>query len=85
MKDYMLLMAMDVLEFIERLPRKIRLELRVAILKIGENPLRTSDATEYDPSGRLIQILIVGDFALKYWIDDADIHVKILDIYSADR
>jgi hypothetical protein len=41
--------------------------------------------TDSDDSGRLLQIAICGDFALMYWIDDADRHGKILDIHAADR
>ena len=32
-----------------------------------------------------LHVAIVGDFALMYWIDYADRHVKILDIHAADR
>tara|TARA_B110000908_G_scaffold151652_1_gene186582 strand:- start:5048 stop:5302 length:255 start_codon:yes stop_codon:yes gene_type:complete len=83
--DYKLLIAVDVLEFIERLPRKTRLGLRATIIEIGENPIELSDATEYDSIGRMVQITVVGDYALIYWVDDADQHVKVLDIHSADR
>jgi mRNA-degrading endonuclease RelE of RelBE toxin-antitoxin system len=83
--DHELFIALDVLEFIERLPRKTRLGLRAGIAEIGENPSALSDATEYDSQGRMIEITIVGDYALVYWIDAADRHVKILDIHSADR
>ena len=83
--EYKLLISVDVLEFIERLPRKIRLGLRAAILDIGLDPIGSSDASDYDSRGRLVQIFILGDYALTYWIDDADYHVKILDIHSADR
>ncbi len=38
-----------------------------------------------DCLGRLVQIMIVGNYAITYWIDDADQHIKILDIHSADR
>jgi mRNA-degrading endonuclease RelE of RelBE toxin-antitoxin system len=83
--DYELLISIDVLEFIERLPRKTRLGLRAVIAEIGGDPVGVSDATDYDSNGRLVQVLIAGEYALIYWIDDADKHVKILDIHSADR
>lgn len=82
---YRLLIAVDVLEFIERLPRRIRLGLRSGIAEIGSDPLGVSDATEYDSNGRMVQIMVIGDYAVTYWIDDAYRHVKILDIHSADR
>jgi len=82
---YELLISIDVLEFIERLPRKTRLGLSAVIAEIGEDPVGVSDATDYDATGRLVQVLIAGEYALIYWIDDADKHVKILDVHSADR
>ena len=83
--DYRLLISIDVVEFVERLPAKFRKSLRSSIAAIGEDPLGSSDATDFDDTGRLLQIAICGDFALMYWIDDADRHVKILDIHAADR
>ncbi len=83
--NYRLLISMDVVEFIERLPAKSRSPLRSAIVAIGADPRGRSDAHDYDEVGRLMDIAIVGDFALMYWIDDADRHVKILDIHAADR
>ncbi len=83
--EYPLLISLDVLEFTERLPRNTRVGLRNTISKIGGDPTGMSDATGYDSTGRIVQITVVGDYALTYWIDDADRHVKILDIHSADR
>ena len=83
--NYELFIAVDVLEFIERLPRKTRLGIRAVVSEIGSDPIDLSDAVEYDSTGRMVQITVAGDYALTYWIDDADQHVKILDIHSADR
>ncbi len=83
--DYKLLIAMDVVDFVERLPSRFRKAIRSTFTSIGEDPLGTSDANDYDDSGRLLHVAIIGEFALMYWIDDADQHVKILDIHSADR
>ena len=83
--NYLLLIAVDVLEFIERLPRRTRLGLRSAIADIGEDPIGVSDATDYDSTGRMVQLIVVGEYALVYWIDDVDKHVKVLDIHSADK
>ena len=83
--DYKLLVSLDVVEFIERLPRKNRLSLRAGIFEISDDPFGLSDATDYDSIGRLVQITIIDDYALTYWIDDADQHIEVLDIHSADR
>ena len=83
--DYRLLISIEVLEFVERLPSRVGQRIRAAIKAIGANPLGYSDAVEYDEIGRRLEIAIIGDYALMYWVDDADRHVKILDIHAADR
>ncbi len=82
---YRLLISIEVVEFLERLPSKPRKSLRNAIAAIGDDPLAMVDAADFDDTGRKLQIAITGDFALVYWIDDADQHVKILDVHAADR
>ena len=79
------MVSIDVVEFIERLPSKTRKALRGAIHTIGKDPHGRSDSEDYDQLGRLTHIAIVGEYALMYWVDDADRHVKILDIHAADR
>ena len=83
--DYRLLVSIDVVEFVERLPVKTRRALRGAIHAIGHDPLGRSDAEDHDAIGRLMHIAIVGEYALMYWIDHADRHIKILDIHASDR
>lgn len=85
MMDYRLLISIEVVEFLERLPAKNRRMLRNIIEAIWKEPVGRSDAADYDEAGRRLEIAITGDFAITYWIDDADRHVKILDIHSADR
>ena len=83
--SYKLLISMDVVEFVERMPLRYRKAVRASFTLICADPVGCSDCTEYDSVGRLVHIAIVGEFALTYWIDDADHHVKILDIHSSDR
>jgi mRNA-degrading endonuclease RelE of RelBE toxin-antitoxin system len=83
--NYRLLISIDVVEFVERLPARLRKPIRATFAAIAEAPLGCSEANDYDDTGRVLHIAIVGDFALMYWIDDADGHVKILDIHAADR
>ena len=63
---YRLLLPIDVVEFIERLPVKTREALRCAIHLIGRDPLGRSDALDRDAIGRRIQIAVTGDYALMY-------------------
>lgn len=83
--DYRLLISIECVEFIDRLPSRTRKALRNAISMIGADPLGSCDAEDYDETGRMLQIAIIGDYALTYWVDHADKHVKILDIHAADR
>jgi len=32
-----------------------------------------------------MQIAVFGDYALMYWVDEADQQIKILDVHAADR
>ena len=83
--EYRLLVAIEVVEFLERLPQGVRRALRNAIAAIGLDPTACSDAEDRDETGRILHIAVMGEFALVYWIDDADRHIKILDVHSADR
>jgi len=82
---YRLLVSIEVIEFIERLPVKTREAIRSAIHSIGRDLLGRSDALDRDATGRRMQIAVIGDYALMYWVDEADQHVKVLDIHAADR
>lgn len=82
---YRLLVSIEVIDFIERLPVKTREAIRNAIHSIGRDPLGRSDALDRDATGRRMQIAVIGDYALMYWVDEADQHVKVLDIHAADR
>jgi hypothetical protein len=85
MKPFGLLVAIGVWEFLERLPRAEQLNIRERFLQIREFPSNFSDYRESDPIGRQLEINILGRVAIKYWIDHADRHVKILDLHFADR
>ena len=82
---YRLLVSIDVTEFIERLLVKTREARRSAIGSIARDPLGRSDALDRDAIGRRMQTEVTGDYALMYWVDEADHHVKVLDIHAADR
>ena len=82
---YRLLVSIEVIEFIERLPSKTRDALRLSIRSIGRDPMGRSDALDRDATGRRIQIAVIGDYAVMYWVDEADQHIKVLDIHAADQ
>lgn len=53
--------------------------------EIAAFPANFSDFVEYDSAGRRVEVHVYGKFAIKFWNDFADQHVKILDIHMADR
>jgi hypothetical protein len=81
---FRLLIDYDVIEFLESLSRGTGLQLRNRLVAIGEDPSAYSDYTEPDETGRAVDIHICGKFAVKYWVDHADKHVKVLEVHLAD-
>jgi hypothetical protein len=53
--------------------------------EIAEFPSKFLDFVEYDSSGRRLGVHVFGRFAIKFWDDFADRHVKIRDLHFADR
>jgi hypothetical protein len=85
MSGFELLIAYDVVAFVERLSMGERRRLRDRFLEIRNAPGRYSDYVETDAAGRPVDINICTRFAIKYWVDHADRQIKILDVHAADR
>lgn len=85
MSSFELLIALEVVEFVERLPKIDRVMIRNRFLEIREAPARYSDYGEPDAVGRIVEINICGRYAIKYWTDHPDRQIKILDVHAADR
>lgn len=83
--NYRLLIDYEVIEFIETLSRKDQRLLRNRFVSIQDFPSRHVDYTESDSTGRPVDIHICGKFAIKFWEDRADRHLKILDVHFADK
>ena len=83
--NYRLLIDYEVIEFLEGLPRRERLLLRNPFVAIRQDPRAHSDYSEPDSAGRPVDINICEKFAVKYWEDHADRHIKILEVHLADR
>ena len=85
MSDARLLIDIEVLEFLRTLRRRDQEDLLKRFRAIAAFPSNYSDFIEHDSVGRRIEVHIFGKFAIKFWNDFADRHVKILDIHLADR
>ena len=80
-----LLIAIEVLDFLRTLRRREQQDLLRRFREIAAFPSNFSDFAEYDSSGRRVGVHVFGKFAIKFWDDFADRHVKILDLHLADR
>jgi hypothetical protein len=85
MSDSRLLIAIEVLDFLRTLKPREQRELLKRFRDIAAFPSKFSDFVEHDSSGRRVDVHVFGKFAVKFWNDFADRHVKILDLHLADR
>jgi len=81
---YRLLVAVEIVEAIQSLPKRSRIRLLDHFNKIRSTPEGLSDYHEHDLVGRRVEISIFAGHAIHYWIDHADRHIKILALKSAD-
>jgi hypothetical protein len=81
---YRLLVDWEVVEKLNQLPIRTRRILREALKRIAATPDLLSDYREPNPRGIPLDIHLCTGFAIKYWIDFADRHVKVLDLEAAD-
>lgn len=82
--NHRLLIDYAVIEFLETLPRADQRLLRNRFVSIREQPQEFSDYREPDITGRLLDIHVCGKYAVKFWQDHSDRHIKILDVHFAD-
>jgi hypothetical protein len=74
-----------VLDFVGKLKRRDRDFLVARFEAIREFPSRYVDYRTIDESGRELDGHIAGRFAIVFWDDSADRHLKIMDVTWADE
>ena len=84
MKRY-LLIASEVVEFLEQLPQRERTEIWNRLQQIARSPDRFEEYQERDATGRELSGHVFRKVAILYWDDFADRHVKIMSIAPADE
>jgi hypothetical protein len=85
MSPYRLLIDFEVVEQFFSLSRSTRTRLHRCFLEVHADPSGLADYTESDSIGRPVFVHICCGFAVKYWLDHADKHIKILELIPADR
>ena len=52
---------------------------------LGREPHRRGDFTERDRTGREIEVLVFGKYAVLYWADHPVKEVKVTEVRFADK
>ena len=79
-----LLIDSTVLAFVGRLKKRDRDFLAARFEQIREFPAEHADYQSADDCGRPLDVHVAGRFAITFWDDFADRHVKIMDVDWAD-
>lgn len=79
-----LFLELEAIDYLSSLPARDERMLRRRLRKIQEFPDNCSDFDETDENGRLLDVSLCGEYAITYWADFADRHIKILRIAPAD-
>jgi hypothetical protein len=74
-------------DFLEIVPAKgIQRERILRFLRdLAAKPQSSGDFTDRDQSQRTLQIKVIGNFSLTWWVDDAARAIMIVAIGSADH
>lgn len=83
-REYRLLIDIDVIEFLRGRPRIEQEGLLRHFRAIADSPGHYYDYVETDSVGRRLGVHVFSTYAIRFWEDSADMHVKILEIESAD-
>ena len=83
--EFRLLIDLKAVEVLNALTKTTCKRLMGHFAEIRSFPSKYSDYHEQDAIGRRIEISLRAGWAIHYWIDNADQHVKILALRAADR
>lgn len=79
-----LLLDIEAIDFLAKLKPPDEARLRRRLRQIQETPDRFADYPEKDEHGRDVDVHLCGRFAIVYWTDFPDRHIKVLKIALAD-
>lgn len=84
MEQYEVYLHADLLESVPKRGAQRQLIMNF-IYNLRRDPRVKGDYTDKDPSLRIREIKIVGDYAITWWLDDPVKKVMVVDIRPADR
>ena len=82
--DYRLLVDLEAISVLDAMPKRNRTRLIAHFSKLQQFPEGHSDYHERDVIGRRVELSVFAGYAIHYWIDSADRHVKVLALNPAD-
>jgi hypothetical protein len=82
---YRLLLDLEVIRQVESFPKRTRVAIFQRLEAIRQNPDHWADYGKESPGQRRLEVHVFGKFAIEYWIDFADRHVKVFALRAADR
>ena len=85
MRGYSIYLRLEATEALKNTRGKQRSEIITFIDSLTDNPDVEGDYSEHDHSDRMIEIKIIGQYAVTYWADHAVKEMKVVDIRRADR
>lgn len=80
MSNYNLFLRAEAIQALKATRGLQRRQISTFIDQLGINPNTTGDYTEVDDTERLIEIKVIGQFAITFWTDHAAKEIKVVDI-----
>ena len=84
MRPYRVLITHEVLT-LEKPAGRDRERIIRFLESLSADPFQPGDYEEKDETGRPIQIKVIGDVALTYWVDHGSQEVKVIRLEKSDR
>ena len=79
-----LLVALSALEFVGKLPVRVRKQIRIRFQELELHPESCSEFVEYDEKGRHLDACVCEGYAIIFWQDVPDRQVKVLRVEPSD-
>ena len=70
----------DVIDVLEEFPARKRKRFYALFRRIQRYPENLSDHSEPDEDGRILNVCLFEGQIIRYWIDDSDQHLKIIEM-----
>ena len=84
-QPYSLFVRHELYEVIRQMRPKWRAQVVRYLEALSADPFQSGDYTECDPSGSLIQVKVMGPWAILFWTDHAVSEVKVVQILPSDH